>query len=66
MLGGWRRFKNEKPKTKSPFAFYEGNRGVLTEKEGVWIFHFTIKGHRIRVPAIFFHDLLFMDDNRGK
>ena len=64
MLEGWRRFNKEKPKTKNPFAYYLGIRGLLVEKEGVWEARFTIQGHRVRIPAIFFHDLLFLDDFR--
>jgi len=66
MLGGWRKFNQEKPKSKNPFAYYGGTRGLLVEKDGIWEAHFTFQGHRVRIPALFFYDLLFMDDFRGK
>ena len=66
MLGAWRRFREEKPKTKKPFACVGNRRGILSFENGCWEFISGRAEHKINIPAIFFKDLLFMDDFRGK
>ena len=66
MLGGWRTFRNEKPKSKQPFAFLKGTRGHLLFENGCWEFISGRGEDKITVPAAILADLLFMDDFIGK
>jgi len=66
MLGGWRRFNQEKPKTKNPFAFLRGRRGILSFEKGCWEFISGRPKDKINIPAVFLKELFFMDDFRGR
>lgn len=66
MLGSWKKFHKEKPKTRKPFAFFKGRRGILSYENGQWEFISGKPADRINLPAAFLKELLFMDDNRGK
>lgn len=66
MLGSWRSFNKEKPKTKKPFAFLRGRRGILSFEKGCWEFVSGKAEDKINIPAVFLKELLFMDDFIGK
>lgn len=66
MLGPWKKFENEKPKTKKPFAFFRGTKGILSFDNGCWEYISGKAEHRIAIPSIFLKELMFMDDFRGK
>jgi len=66
MLLGWRKFGKEFPKTDYPFAYCNGQRGLLSKKDDQWFFSLGKCTEIKCIPALYSLGILFMDDMRGK